>query len=148
VPAAAEFGTGQVFLSFLWFFLFFIWIWLLIVVFSDIFRSHDLSGWALAEAAAPTNFRQGGRNARKPLPQPPITTTDNQRILLLNARIVGREAGASASGSACRASARCARSVGGLGPGLTSDSADAGRAVVRAVVSAGPQVVAPPVVPI
>jgi hypothetical protein len=37
-----------VFLSFLWFFLFFIWIWLLIVVFSDIFRSHDLSGWAKA----------------------------------------------------------------------------------------------------
>lgn len=36
------------FLSFLWFFLFFIWIWLLIVVFSDIFRSHDLSGWAKA----------------------------------------------------------------------------------------------------
>jgi len=48
VPVAAEWGTGQVFLSFLWFFLFFIWIWLLIVVFSDIFRSHDLSGWAKA----------------------------------------------------------------------------------------------------
>ena len=48
MPAAAEFGTGQVFWSFLWFFLFFIWIWLLIVVFSDIFRSHDLSGWAKA----------------------------------------------------------------------------------------------------
>jgi hypothetical protein len=44
----AEFGTGQVFWSFLWFFLFFIWIWLLIVVFGDIFRSHDLSGWAKA----------------------------------------------------------------------------------------------------
>jgi len=29
----------------LWFFLFFIWIWLLIMVFSDIFRSPDLSGW-------------------------------------------------------------------------------------------------------
>ena len=29
----------------LWFFLFFIWIWLLISVFSDIFRSDDLSGW-------------------------------------------------------------------------------------------------------
>ena len=48
MPVAAEWGTGQVFLSFLWFFLFFIWIWLLIVVFSDIFRSHDLSGWAKA----------------------------------------------------------------------------------------------------
>jgi hypothetical protein len=45
---AAEWGTGQVFWSFLWFFLFFIWLWLLIVVFSDIFRSKDLSGWAKA----------------------------------------------------------------------------------------------------
>jgi hypothetical protein len=45
---AAEFGTGQVFLSMLWFFLFFIWIWLLIVVFGDIFRSDDLSGWGKA----------------------------------------------------------------------------------------------------
>src|SRR6476469_3814151 len=45
---AAEWGTGQVFLSMLYFFLFFIWIWLLIVVFADIFRSHDLSGWAKA----------------------------------------------------------------------------------------------------
>jgi Short C-terminal domain/Phospholipase_D-nuclease N-terminal len=44
----AEFGTGQVLWSMLWFFLFFIWIWLLIVVFGDIFRSHDLSGWAKA----------------------------------------------------------------------------------------------------
>ena len=45
---AAEWGTGQVFWSFLWFFLFFIWIWLLITVFADIFRSHDLSGWGKA----------------------------------------------------------------------------------------------------
>ncbi len=45
---AAEWGTGQVFWSMLWFFLFFIWIWLLIIVFSDVFRSHDLSGVAKA----------------------------------------------------------------------------------------------------
>ena len=45
---AAEFGTGQVFWSFLWFFMFFIWLWLLIVVFGDIFRSDDLSGWGKA----------------------------------------------------------------------------------------------------
>jgi Short C-terminal domain/Phospholipase_D-nuclease N-terminal len=45
---AAQWGTGQVFLSFLWFFLFFIWIWLLIIVFTDIFRSGDLSGWGKA----------------------------------------------------------------------------------------------------
>ena len=43
---ASEFGTGQVFWSMVWFFLFFIWIWLLIVVFSDIFRSHDMGGFA------------------------------------------------------------------------------------------------------
>jgi Short C-terminal domain/Phospholipase_D-nuclease N-terminal len=44
----ADFGTGQVFFSMLYFFLFFIWIWLLIVVFSDVFRSHDLGGFAKA----------------------------------------------------------------------------------------------------
>jgi len=44
----ADFGTGQVFLSMMYFFLFFIWIWLLIVVFGDIFRSHDLGGFAKA----------------------------------------------------------------------------------------------------
>lgn len=43
-----QFGSGQVFLSMLWFFLFFIWIWLLIVVFGDIFRSPDLGGWGKA----------------------------------------------------------------------------------------------------
>ncbi len=44
----AEFGTGQVFWSFLWFFMFIIWIYLLIFIFSDIFRSRDLSGWGKA----------------------------------------------------------------------------------------------------
>jgi hypothetical protein len=44
----AEFGTGQVFWSMLWFFLWFIWLWMLIVVFGDIFRSSDLSGWGKA----------------------------------------------------------------------------------------------------
>jgi Short C-terminal domain/Phospholipase_D-nuclease N-terminal len=48
VSLAAEFGTGQVFLSMLYFFLFFIWIWLLIGVFADIFVSRDLGGWAKA----------------------------------------------------------------------------------------------------
>ncbi len=48
MTVAAEWGTGQVFWSTLWFFLFFIWIWLLIVVFGDIFRSRDMSGWAKA----------------------------------------------------------------------------------------------------
>jgi Phospholipase_D-nuclease N-terminal/Short C-terminal domain len=44
----AEFGTGQVLWSMIWFFLFFIWIYLLIVVFSDIFRSDDLGGGSKA----------------------------------------------------------------------------------------------------
>jgi len=39
-------GVGQVLWSIIWFTMFFIWIWLLIVVFSDIFRSHDLGGFA------------------------------------------------------------------------------------------------------
>jgi hypothetical protein len=37
-----------VFWTMLEFFLFIIWIWLLIVVFADIFRSHDLGGFAKA----------------------------------------------------------------------------------------------------
>src|SRR4051794_407119 len=45
---AATFGTGEVFWSMLWFFLWIIWFWLLIMVFGDIFRSPDLSGWAKA----------------------------------------------------------------------------------------------------
>jgi hypothetical protein len=45
---ASDFGTGQVLWSFIWFTMFFIWIWLLIMVFSDIFRSHDLGGVAKA----------------------------------------------------------------------------------------------------
>ncbi len=36
------------FLTMLWFFLFIIWIWLLIYVFMDVFRSHDLGGLAKA----------------------------------------------------------------------------------------------------
>jgi hypothetical protein len=48
VTLAEDFGSGQVFLSILYFFLFFIWIWLLIVVFGDIFRSRDLGGIAKA----------------------------------------------------------------------------------------------------
>ena len=48
MPTLAEWHLGQVFLTFLWFAMFFIWIWLLIVVFGDLFRSHDLSGWVKA----------------------------------------------------------------------------------------------------
>ena len=44
----ADFGSGQFFWSMIWFTLFFIWIWLLFIVFGDIFRSKDLSGVAKA----------------------------------------------------------------------------------------------------
>lgn len=44
----AEWHVGQVFFSLLWFALFVVWIWLLISVFVDIFRSHDMGGFAKA----------------------------------------------------------------------------------------------------
>jgi hypothetical protein len=48
VTTVWEYTVGDAFLTMLWFFLFFIWIWLLITVFADIFRSDDLSGWGKA----------------------------------------------------------------------------------------------------
>jgi ABC-type multidrug transport system fused ATPase/permease subunit len=45
---ASSYPVLDAFLTILYFFMFFIWIWLLIVVFGDIFRSHDLSGMAKA----------------------------------------------------------------------------------------------------
>jgi Short C-terminal domain/Phospholipase_D-nuclease N-terminal len=48
VTTVFEYTVGDAFLTMLWFFLFFIWIWLLISVFSDIFRSDDLGGWGKA----------------------------------------------------------------------------------------------------
>ena len=38
----------DLFWTMLWIFCFFIYIWLLIIVFTDIFRSHDMGGWAKA----------------------------------------------------------------------------------------------------
>ena len=45
---SAEFGTGQVVWSFLWFFLFALWFALLLFVFRDLTRRQALSGWAKA----------------------------------------------------------------------------------------------------
>jgi hypothetical protein len=42
----ADWGTGEFLWSLIWFTLFFIWIWILIAVFADIFRSKDLGGFA------------------------------------------------------------------------------------------------------
>jgi hypothetical protein len=45
---AYTFGSGELLWSMLWFFLFLIWLWVLIAIFGDIFRSDDLSGWTKA----------------------------------------------------------------------------------------------------
>ena len=38
----------DIILSIFWFMLLFAWIWLLISIFADIFRDHELSGWGKA----------------------------------------------------------------------------------------------------
>jgi hypothetical protein len=45
---ASSYPVLDAFLTMLYFFLFIIWIWLLIMVFTDIFRSHDMGGVAKA----------------------------------------------------------------------------------------------------
>jgi hypothetical protein len=44
----AEWQVGQVLWSMLWFTMFFLWLWVVITVFMDIFRSHDMGGFAKA----------------------------------------------------------------------------------------------------
>ncbi len=46
--SASSYPLLNVFWTMFEFFLWVIWIWVLIMVFMDIFRSHDLSGWAKA----------------------------------------------------------------------------------------------------
>jgi hypothetical protein len=48
VVVAADYPFLDVLWSMFVFFAFVIWIWLLITVFSDIFRRHDVSGWGKA----------------------------------------------------------------------------------------------------
>jgi hypothetical protein len=45
---AADYGLGEALWTLLAIFLFVIWFWLLIVIFSDLFRDHETSGWAKA----------------------------------------------------------------------------------------------------
>ena len=45
---ATSYPLLDAFWTILWIFGFFIWVWLLIAIFGDIFRSHDLSGWGKA----------------------------------------------------------------------------------------------------
>ena len=67
----------------------------------------------------------------------PLTITS---IMRYGTSVFGRETVDSASGAASLILTEQGRSVGSLGPGLTSDSADAVRAVLRDDLSAGPQV--------
>jgi Short C-terminal domain len=46
--ASSSYPLLNIFWSIFEFFLWVIWIWILIMVFIDIFRSHDLSGWGKA----------------------------------------------------------------------------------------------------
>jgi len=48
LEASSSYPLLNVFWTMFEFFLWVIWIWILIMVFIDIFRSHDLSGWAKA----------------------------------------------------------------------------------------------------
>jgi Short C-terminal domain/Phospholipase_D-nuclease N-terminal len=48
LAATYQYPILDFFLTMLYFFLFIIWIWLLITVFVDIFRSHDMGGFAKA----------------------------------------------------------------------------------------------------
>jgi ABC-type multidrug transport system fused ATPase/permease subunit len=48
LAASYQYPILDFFLTMLYFFLFIIWIWLLITVFIDIFRSHDMGGFAKA----------------------------------------------------------------------------------------------------
>ncbi len=48
LAATYQYPILDFFLTMLYFFLFVIWIWLLIMVFMDIFRSHDIGGGAKA----------------------------------------------------------------------------------------------------
>jgi len=45
---ASSYPILDILLTTLYFFLFIIWIWLLFMVFIDVFRSHDIGGWAKA----------------------------------------------------------------------------------------------------
>ena len=48
VLADAEPGVGEFLLWLVWIFLFVIWFWLLITIFADLFRRHDINGWVKA----------------------------------------------------------------------------------------------------
>jgi hypothetical protein len=48
LPVFADFSLGDALLTVLEIFLLVIWFWILITIFADLFRDHELSGWAKA----------------------------------------------------------------------------------------------------
>jgi hypothetical protein len=44
----ADFGLGEALLLALEIFFFVVWVWILITILSDLFRDHEISGWAKA----------------------------------------------------------------------------------------------------
>ena len=48
VLANSDVGVGEFLLWLVWIFLFVIWFWLLITIFADLFRRHDMNGWVKA----------------------------------------------------------------------------------------------------
>lgn len=44
----ADWGTGEVFVTILWFFMLALWVGMILYIFVDVVRSNDLSGWAKA----------------------------------------------------------------------------------------------------
>jgi hypothetical protein len=45
---SSDFGLGDVIVSMFWFMLLVVWIWMIIAIFGDIFRDHELGGGAKA----------------------------------------------------------------------------------------------------
>jgi hypothetical protein len=88
---AAEFGSGQVLWSLVWFALFVMWLWLVIMIFGDIMRSDSLSGlgkavWALGIIVLPYLgiflylIVNGGAMNRQAIDDSRRTAIDDRRV--------------------------------------------------------------------
>jgi hypothetical protein len=88
---AAEFGSGQVLWSLVWFALFVMWLWLVIMIFGDIMRSDSLSGlgkavWALGIIVLPYLgiflylIVNGGAMNRRAIDDSRRTAIDDRRV--------------------------------------------------------------------
>src|SRR2546430_222703 len=108
----------------------------------------DVPGHAFGPAPPPVDQHHDGGQART------VNTTHTESAFLRGwkrsparqpgERVIGRESVGNASGPASPILTEYGRRVGSLGPGLTSESADAVRAVLRDDLSAGSQVFTAP----